>query len=146
MEWRAGGMRERSTHSRTSRNTLFPSVVACKDYVEAKVRMDSRRRSRPQVTRERGNRGKKSPQQTRHRQTPFWPLLCLFCGYPADHCNASGENLLDAKLITSIFHRISTDRQPGASICSDSHAVRTFTRERAGYAGGNRCRRRPEAL
>jgi hypothetical protein len=29
---------KRSTHSRTSRNTLFPSFVACKDYVESKVR------------------------------------------------------------------------------------------------------------
>lgn len=91
MEWHAGGMRKRSTHSRTSRNTLFPSVVACKDYVEAKVQMDSRRRSRPHVTRQQGNRGQEISWGDTPTASALLPLLGLFCGYAADHCNASAE-------------------------------------------------------
>jgi hypothetical protein len=99
---------KRSTHSRTSRNTLFPSVVACKHYVEAKVQMDSRRRSRPHVTRQQGNRGKKSPGETRPRQAPFCPCFVCFAGIQPITAMPSRRNSLDAKLMTSIFQGIST--------------------------------------
>jgi hypothetical protein len=81
-----------------------------------------------------------------HGKRPSAPALSVLRVCSRSLQCLRGENLLDAMLITSIFHGISTDRQLGASICSDSHAVRTFTRERAGYSGGNRRRRRPEAL
>jgi hypothetical protein len=81
-----------------------------------------------------------------HGKRPSAPALSVLRVCSRSLQCLRGENLQDAMLITSIFHGISTDRQLGASICSDSHAVRTFTRERAGYSGGNRRRRRPEAL
>ena len=61
-------------------NTLFPSVVACKEYVEVKSRSFTGGRSRPQVQRQRGNRGKKSPGETRPREAPLCPSLVCFAG------------------------------------------------------------------
>jgi hypothetical protein len=90
--------------------------------------------------------GKKSPGETRPRKRPSSPAWSVLRVCSRSLQCLRGEDSLDAKLITSIFHGISTDRQPGTRVRSDSHAVRMFTREHAGYAGGNRRRHRPEAL
>ena len=85
------------------------------------------------------------PERHSHGKRPYapaWSVLRV--------CSRSLQwlrrKLAYAKLMMSIFHGISTDRQPGASVRGDSHAVRKITRERVGYSGGNRRRRRPEAL
>jgi hypothetical protein len=127
-------------------NTLFPSVVACKDYVEAKVRWihgaEAGRTSRDS----RGIVARNLLGRHVHGKRPSAPALSVLRVCSRSLQCLRGADSLDAKLMTSIFHGISTDRQPGASVRSDSHAVPMFTREHAGYAGGNRCRRRPEAL
>ena len=81
-----------------------------------------------------------------HGKRPSAPALSVLRVCSRSLQCLRGENLLDAKLITSIFHEISTDRQPGASARGDSHAVQTFTRASADSSGGNRRRRRPEVL